>query len=322
MAWSCEQNVAMVVWYSTDPNRAVRLLARQTRTAFHGPHRSHRRPGGAILRKHGAAVRTVARTVRWHSTRPRWLDDNEILFDRDPGWLANLLAPGAKRERKLWIVDQDGRRLRRPDPASDGLHPESLAAFDRLLLLPNPRDAAATNVARLLENGPWDQPDWSHDGSRLAVASLRSRGGDGEIHAGRADGSDLRPLTDDGREKFPPRWSPVGRLLAFEVTEPGAVSLPKLCVTGIDSVALRCFGDYDGELWVHWSPDGRHLAYVGDLQLTVADVENGSTLRVARLNPGDDSGEILPAARRRLPTGASWPSAASSPTQRGSRSSP
>jgi Tol biopolymer transport system component len=257
-----------------------------------------------LMRLDDGAVRPVTSSIRWQCTRPRWVRSGaEILFDRDPGWLTNLLAFGKSRDRELWIVGPDGRHLRPANPAGEALFPQDLEAPDRIRLAPNPRDPVASELLPLLRRGPFDHPDWSRDGSRLALASLRSRGGDGEIHVGRADGSGLRRLTEDGREKFGPSWCPDGRWIAFEALEPIGFSPPKLCTTPSDTTALRCLAEYDSEAGVHWSPDSRHLAFISDFVLMVADSDGGNLRRLARLNPGDDSGEVRAAAPDWSPDG-------------------
>jgi TolB protein len=50
-------------------------------------------------------------------------------------------------------------------------------------------------------------PAWSPDGQWIAFAG--EDGADSEIYAVRADGTDLRKITDNDRNEYEPSWSPV-----------------------------------------------------------------------------------------------------------------
>jgi Tol biopolymer transport system component len=125
-----------------------------------------------------------------------------------------------------------------------------------------------------------------------AVFALSSE--EGEILTVRADGTDLRRLTD-AQEVTPPIWSPDGTRLAYRVRQGGTDSLVVMGAGGGERTILATqsqpLGDCDA--WnIAWSPDGSSLIFptaeicAFDLSIVAAD---GSSPAVRLLAPGMNS---------------------------------
>jgi TolB protein len=112
-------------------------------------------------------------------------------------------------------------------------------------------------------------PALSPDGSRVAFASDLS--GEPEIYVMRADGSGIRPLTQNpGRADGEPAWSPDGRRLAWS-------SQGDVYVMNADGAAKRPVAATPvEELDPAWSPDGRELVYSAGGDLFVVPAEGGA----------------------------------------------
>jgi Tol biopolymer transport system component len=67
-------------------------------------------------------------------------------------------------------------------------------------------EIATGGITRLTHGGNNTGPCYSPDGQWIVFSS--SRGGDHEIYTMRADGSDLRQLTDNDYDDWQPRWGP------------------------------------------------------------------------------------------------------------------
>ena len=119
-------------------------------------------------------------------------------------------------------------------------------------------------------------PRYSPDGSRITFNS--SSAGGSQIYVMRADGSDVRALTNDDYANVAPNWSPDGKSVLYssyrghlaidELEDPGAARvLPKKdwfavtldvetgnakAIAGGERVVLRPI----------WSPDGGHVAFI------------------------------------------------------------
>jgi hypothetical protein len=72
-------------------------------------------------------------------------------------------------------------------------------------------NADGTNVQLVLpstDTQQWDQPSWSPDGDRLAVAGYAN--GEAQIFVAGSDGSSPQQVTSDGTDNIQPRWLPDG----------------------------------------------------------------------------------------------------------------
>jgi TolB protein len=106
----------------------------------------------------------------------------------------------------------------------------------------------------------WDiQPAWSPDGTRIAFASGRT--GKPEVFSMNADGSQVRPLTDDPMGCSRPAWSPDGRRIAYDCLNQYAGIIVVASADGSDPKPLMKREDRDGASNPSWSPDGRSIAF-------------------------------------------------------------
>ena len=160
------------------------------------------------------------------------------------------------------------------------------------------------------EEGPDVAPEYSPDGRRIAFTSPRSMppGFPGEqrfysdLYVMDADGSDVRRVTfTDGVVDFQPSWSPDGRRIVVArgpgTTPPeGQLTAPTdLWIIDFVSGRNRQLTDSPDtwEGWPDWSPDGRRIAFEGDLSEPGNDDvytigADGRDLRRLTTRPGFD----------------------------------
>lgn len=121
-------------------------------------------------------------------------------------------------------------------------------------------------------------PQWSPDGSRLAVLIS------GRLEVVEADGSGRRTVASDVLSRV--SWSPDGRRLAFVRRHGEHAQLVTIATDGTDEHVLQSITDMRGlettdpESWlpnphshVAWSPDGAHIVYGCGDQLCVVNLD-------------------------------------------------
>ena len=117
-------------------------------------------------------------------------------------------------------------------------------------------DADGGNQENLTNHPAYDgHPDWSPDGTKIALASNRD-GGPSQIHVMDADGKYVSRLTDGPGEKVHPDWSPDGKKIAFSV-EDWVNHIDLMDADGRNREKLE-----DQALYPSWSPDGKQIAFV------------------------------------------------------------
>ena len=138
-------------------------------------------------------------------------------------------------------------------------------------------------------------PDWSPDGSQLAVA-LSHRDGNVDIYVLTLASQELRRLTDDAAIDTEPAWTPDGRSLYFTSDRSGAPQIYRVGIAAGDPPRRVTFeGSYNARPRV--SPDGRELAIVtidrGVYRIAAIDVQRG-TMRVLSGGQLDESPAFAP----------------------------
>ena len=114
----------------------------------------------------------------------------------------------------------------------------------------------------------------------------RSRGyvwplGHLEIYSSRTDGSDLRPLTDNGAYNAEGTLSPDGKTIIFTSTKDGDIELYTMNVDGSNVRRLTHRVGYDGGAF--FSPDGSQIIWRAGYPATAADSADYASLLSQRL---------------------------------------
>ncbi len=117
-------------------------------------------------------------------------------------------------------------------------------------------DSDGSNLRRISENG--FGPDWSPDGHRIAF--VHDAGGDDELFTMRADGSDVRQLTEPPMYVAVPDWSPDGDQIVFaneETAENWDIYMVNADGTDAVNITQHPATDLDPD----WSPDGSRILF-------------------------------------------------------------
>src|SRR5204863_1516747 len=126
--------------------------------------------------------------------------------------------------------------------------------------------------ARRLTSGPYDdlEPQWSHDGTRIAFSSDRSRNYDIWILDTRT--GNLRQVTKNPAQDYAPAWSLDDHAIAFLSTRQGAGEAPSpgpgqpqtaVWAINVDTGAERQLSTTRGRLGPPtWTADGKQVMYV------------------------------------------------------------
>ena len=101
------------------------------------------------------------------------------------------------------------------------------------------------------------EPAWSPDGSRIAFVS--NRNGPLKVYSMRADGTELRQLTQGTHEDDAPSWSPDGSRIAFVSTRDGDPEIYLMRADGNEPTRLT--RNPGADIHPHWSPDGHTLLW-------------------------------------------------------------
>jgi Tol biopolymer transport system component len=179
-------------------------------------------------------------------------------------------------EFEIFVVEPDGGGLRKlaTKPVQDNFPAwspngkrlafeasEDPDAFNIDIYVMN---ADGSGVKRITKESTLDRmPSWSPDGTRIAfMKDSRSvqEPDTGDIYTIRADGTDLRQLSDDGLDEDP-AWSPDGQTVAFgRLTK----ATGEIYTLNADGGGLRKLTDPPEGFWdsnPSWSPDGTKIAF-------------------------------------------------------------
>ncbi len=171
-----------------------------------------------------------------------------------------------------------------------------------------------------LNNPQMRYPAWSPDGTYLAFHA--NRAGSYDVYVMRADGRDVRRLTDndvrDGHQHITeavPSWSPDGSYLAFHADRSGDFDLYLLPIRHILDTVPPTLAALTGTAWTDvrplitnnqsedasltWSPEGTRVAFVsnreGGFDIYTADLHTGRPLTRVRRLTVDDAVDLDPA---------------------------
>lgn len=192
----------------------------------------------------------------------------------EPTQVRELIAFMSTRDgpEDIFLVSADGSGLRNltQHPAQDW-HPAWSPDRTEIAFSSDRGDRAGIYAVRvadgvvrqLTDGGPGGdyEPAWSPDGTTVAF-SRRSEDGPGgtrDLFAVGADGSGLRPLTDQTGNDFWPAWSPDGTRVAFTSDRAGTLDVYVMAPDGTDLHNLTA--DDADYFQPDWSPDGASMVF-------------------------------------------------------------
>jgi dipeptidyl aminopeptidase/acylaminoacyl peptidase len=121
-------------------------------------------------------------------------------------------------------------------------------------------DIQAGNQKVLTSEGINNWPCFSPNGKQITFSSTRH--GNYEIYVMKADGSEVRRLTDSPLQDIRPRFSPDGKRIAFTSHRDGN---HELYVMNADGSSVRRLTDHpERDDYPAWSPAGGRIAFVAE----------------------------------------------------------
>jgi Tol biopolymer transport system component len=238
------------------------------------------------------------------------------------GMVDPVLSPDGKRiayfglqpRFGLWVADVDGRNAKRLADVGQ-LHdhnpPVWSSRSDRLtfesarstgegapadVFVVNADGSGLTNVTHGAVSA--FGPTLSPEGSNVAFGVFESGGQVSNIYTARADGSELRRLTNNtpGRGSVSAAWSPDGSLIAYISNQDGYGDIHVMRPDGSNQTNLTRspageFMSPVGHLPLEFSPDGKKIAFLSDREgnLDVFSINtDGSSLLRLTTNPGSE----------------------------------
>jgi Tol biopolymer transport system component len=105
----------------------------------------------------------------------------------------------------------------------------------------------------------FSSPRFSPDGKQISV-SILSFGGYEDIYLLNADGSGLRPVTQDRAKDDAPQWSPDGQYILFDSDRSGVSNI--YAFRPSDNLLLQVTNVLNGAFSPTMSPDGKKIAFV------------------------------------------------------------
>jgi TolB protein len=228
--------------------------------------RRYREPSSEIVK----LTHTVADDIVYALTGRHGIANTRIAF-----------VAGEKGESHLYMVDIDGRNLRRltsaptivmgPAWSPDGTQVAYLSYEDGspAIYIINVMTMERTKFSSF--EGLNSSPSWSPDGEKIALTL--SKDGNPEVYIISLDGMTRKRLTYYSGIDTSPTWAPNGIELAFTSDRAGS---PHIFVTDVQGLSPRriSYGSYYNTS-PSWSPEGDLIAYVsrmeGRFQIFAAD---------------------------------------------------
>jgi Tol biopolymer transport system component len=121
-------------------------------------------------------------------------------------------------------------------------------------------DMKAGNRKVLTSNRINNWPCFSPDGKQITFSSTRH--GNYDIHLMKADGSNVRRLTDNPLQDIRPRFSPDGKRIAFTSHRDGNYEIYIMDTDGSNVRRLTSHPERDD--YPTWHPDGKRIAFVAE----------------------------------------------------------
>jgi TolB protein len=219
--------------------------------------RRYREPSGELIR----LTHTVADDIVYALTGRHGIANTRVAF-----------VAGEKGQSHLYMVDIDGRNLRRltqspsivmgPSWSPDGTQIAylSYASGSPAVYTVNVVTMEITKFSSF--EGLNSSPAWSPDGKSIALTL--SKDGNPEVYIISLDGKTRKRLTYYSGIDTSPSWAPNGIELAFTSDRAGS---PHIFVTDVQGLSPRriSYGSYYNTS-PSWSPEGDLIAYVSRLE--------------------------------------------------------
>ena len=243
----------------------------------------------------------------------RMADDIVELFTGVRGVSSTELAFVSRRggNPEIYVMDADGGNQRAAtanrsinnfpswSPNGDAVVYTSYRVDNRPMLYLSTRGRGKPGrILSKLSKMPLYRAVFAPVGGHLAI--VMSPNGSTELYRVRADGKDLRRLTENRAIDISPSWSPDGRRMAFVSDRSGNPQIYVMDANGSNVRRLTFDGSYNTS--PSWSPDGRWIAYqcrVGSqFDIWLIDPEGEANLPLVSHPRSDESPSWSPDSRK------------------------